>query len=50
MDKNVQSMIENLKEKTGNSLGEWKVIIAKEGLSKHGEIFEYAFPNIFQAR
>ncbi len=41
MDKNVQSMIENLKAKTGNTLEEWKVIIAKEGLAKHGEIVKF---------
>jgi predicted transport protein len=41
MDKTVISMIENLKEKTGNSLDEWKVIISKEGFSKHGEIVKF---------
>jgi predicted transport protein len=41
MDKNVQSMIENLKAKTGNTLEEWKVIITKEGLAKHGEIVKF---------
>jgi predicted transport protein len=41
MDKNVVSMIENLKEKTGNSLNEWKEIISKEGLLKHGEIVKF---------
>lgn len=38
MDKAAQTMIENLKEKTGHSLDEWKEIIAATGLSKHGEI------------
>ncbi|MDH4390402.1 MAG: DUF5655 domain-containing protein [Aquabacterium sp.] len=38
MDKAAQTMIENLKEKTGHSLDEWKKIIAAAGLSKHGEI------------
>lgn len=41
MDKNVSTMLENLKEKTGNSLEEWKVLIAKQGLSKHGEIVKF---------
>jgi predicted transport protein len=41
MDKNVATMIENLKEKTGHSLEEWKGIIAKENLSKHGEIVKF---------
>lgn len=38
MDKAIVSMIENLKEKTGHTLEEWKKIIAKAGLAKHGEI------------
>ncbi len=41
MDKNVASMIENLKEKTGNTLEEWKVIITKENLAKHGQIVKF---------
>ena len=41
MDKNVQSMIENLKEKTGHSLDEWKKVITKEGFAKHGEIVKF---------
>ena len=41
MDKNVASMIENLKEKTGHSLDEWKNIISKEKLAKHGEIVKF---------
>jgi predicted transport protein len=41
MDKNVASMIENLKAKTGNTLEEWKVIINQQSLSKHGEIVKY---------
>jgi predicted transport protein len=41
MEQNVKSMIENLKEKTGNSLDEWKAIILKAGLAKHGEIVKY---------
>ena len=41
MDKNVTTMIENLKEKTGLSLDEWKTVIAKENLVKHGEIVKF---------
>jgi predicted transport protein len=41
MDKTVQTMIENLKEKTGYTLDEWKVIVAKENLAKHGEIVKF---------
>jgi predicted transport protein len=41
MDKNVATMIENLKEKTGHSLEEWKTVIAKEKLAKHGEIVKF---------
>ncbi|TDP60166.1 DUF5655 domain-containing protein [Flavobacterium dankookense] len=41
MDKTVQKMIENLKEKTGHSLDEWKNIIAKQNIVKHGEIVKF---------
>jgi predicted transport protein len=41
MDKAVASMIENLKEKTGHTLEQWKKIITKEGLVKHGEIVKF---------
>jgi predicted transport protein len=41
MDKNVATMIENLKEKTGHSLDEWKTVIAKQNLAKHGEIVKF---------
>lgn len=41
MDKTVATMIENLKEKTGYSLEEWKKLIAKQSLSKHGEIVKF---------
>ncbi len=41
MDKNVATMIENLKEKTGHSLEEWKAVIAKENIVKHGEIVKF---------
>ena len=38
MEKAVSTMLENLSEKTGRSLAEWKTLIASEGLTKHGEI------------
>lgn len=41
MDKNVTTMIENLQEKTGHSLDEWRKIIVKEKLAKHGEIVKF---------
>lgn len=41
MDKAALTMIENLKEKTGHSLDEWKTLIAKQGFSKHGEIVKF---------
>lgn len=41
MDKTVATMIENLKEKTGHSLHEWKEIIAMQDFSKHGEIVKF---------
>jgi predicted transport protein len=41
MDKATQTMLENLKEKTGHSLDEWKAIIAKKKLAKHGEIVKF---------
>jgi hypothetical protein len=41
MDKAASTMIEKLKEKTGHSLDQWKAIIAKQNLSKHGEIVKF---------
>lgn len=41
MDKTVATMIENLKEKTGHTLEEWKKLIAKQKISKHGEIVKF---------
>lgn len=41
MDKTVEKMIENLKDKTGHSLEEWKEIIATQKLAKHGEIVKF---------
>jgi predicted transport protein len=36
----LQTMIDNMPEKTGKSLSEWQSIIADAGLSKHGEILK----------
>jgi predicted transport protein len=41
MEKAVVSMFENLKEKTGHSLDEWKSLIATQNFSKHGEILKF---------
>ncbi|PWK23889.1 putative transport protein [Arcicella aurantiaca] len=41
MDKTVLTMLENLKEKTGHSLEEWKELISSQGFSKHGEIVKF---------
>jgi predicted transport protein len=41
MDKAMQTMIENMKEKTGHSLDEWKAIIIKKKFAKHGEIVKF---------
>jgi len=41
MDKATQTMLENLKEKTGHSLDEWKKLITIQKLSKSGEIVNF---------
>ncbi len=41
MEKAVSTMIENLKEKTGRSLNEWKNLISTQNFSKHGEIVKF---------
>ena len=41
MDKTVLTMLENLKEKTGHSLEEWKGLISDQSFSKHGEILKF---------
>jgi predicted transport protein len=41
MEKTVSTMLENLKEKTGYSLEEWKVLIETQSLAKHGEIVKF---------
>lgn len=37
MDKALQTMIDNMPEKTGKSLKEWKIILKKKSFSKHSE-------------
>lgn len=37
MDKALQTMISNMPEKTGKSLEEWKIILAKKAFTKHSE-------------
>ena len=37
MDKALQTMIDNMPEKTGKSLDQWKKILAKNGFEKHSE-------------
>lgn len=41
MDKSTLTMLENLKEKTGQTIEEWKNIVAQLGFSKHGEIVKF---------
>lgn len=41
VDRGLQSMIKNLKEKTGKSLEDWVKIVKRSKLSKHGEIVKY---------
>lgn len=35
-----QTMIDNMPEKTGKSLGEWQKLVAASGAAKHGEIMK----------
>jgi ATP-dependent protease ClpP protease subunit len=37
MDKALQTMINNMPEKTGKSLEEWKVILSAKAFTKHSE-------------
>lgn len=36
-----QSMIDNLPEKTGKSLEQWLILLAKLNFTKHGEIVKH---------
>jgi hypothetical protein len=37
MEKALQTMIDNMPEKTGKSLGDWKQLLKKQAFTKHGE-------------
>lgn len=41
MDKALQTMIDNMPEKTGRSLEEWKVLLKKKSFAKHGEAMKF---------
>ena len=41
MDKALQTMIDNMPEKTGKSLDEWKTILKEKSFSKHSEGVKY---------
>lgn len=41
IDEAEQTMLANLKEKTGHSLDEWKALLAQHALAKHGGIAKF---------
>ena len=41
MDKALQTMINNMPEKTGKSLEEWKKILQEKSFAKHGEAMKF---------
>ncbi len=41
MDKALQTMIDNMPEKTGKSLDEWKKLLKEQPFSKHSEAVKY---------
>ncbi len=41
MDKALQTMIDNLPEKTGKSLDQWHKLLSQTKLAKHGEIVKF---------
>ena len=41
VDEATQTMIDNLKEKTGKSLEEWVAVVRSTGLEKHKEMLQY---------
>lgn len=41
MDAALQTMINNMPEKTGKSLDEWKTILREQGFTKHGEAMKF---------
>lgn len=40
-EESLAKMVAGLKEKTGKSLEEWRVVIAEAGLAKHGEVVSF---------
>lgn len=41
MESQLQTMIDNMPEKTGKSLNQWKVILSKKRFQKHSEAVKY---------
>ncbi|MEE4178521.1 MAG: DUF5655 domain-containing protein [Bacteroides sp.] len=41
MDQATQTMIENLRKNTGQTLEEWIALVGKENLEKHGQIIKF---------
>ena len=41
MDKALKTMIDNMPEKTGKSLDEWKIILKEKSYAKHSEAVKY---------
>lgn len=41
VDKQLETMLANLPEKTGKPLDEWLGLVGKEGLEKHGQIVKF---------
>lgn len=41
MDKALQTMVDNMPEKTGKSLDEWKKILKEKSFEKHGEAVKF---------
>ncbi|MFY0688221.1 MAG: DUF4287 domain-containing protein [Cyclobacteriaceae bacterium] len=41
MDKALKTMIDNMPEKTGKSLQEWKQVLKSKGFEKHGEAVKF---------
>ena len=44
IDPQLQTMIDNMPEKTGKSLSDWYQVISKSGAEKHGEIMKVLKP------
>ena len=40
-EEQLATMLKNIPEKTGKSLGQWKALIVKSGMEKHGEIVKW---------